>query len=357
MKPRRKKFLLGCAGLMLFASLPCARAEADPPSVVNSLAEDATAVVPTPSVPTWKPLETVNHPHKRHEAAFVQCEGRFYLLGGRKVKPVDIFDPATGMWTEGSRPPMEIHHFQPVVWDNKILMVGAMTGPYPREVSLDRILIYEPAIDQWTWGAEIPKDRRRGGAGALIYDGYLYLVSGIQNGHWDGWVPWLDRFDLKNQSWEQLPDAPRSRDHFQAAVIGDKIYAVGGRRSSGSTKQVFDLTIEEVDVYDIKIGQWLTLPPSSNLPIPRAGCFSLALGTELLVAGGESMLQPTAHNEIQSLDTITGKWRTSSQFERGRHGTGIVEWQGKLFTVAGSGGRGGQPELDSTEVLELDPTQ
>ena len=358
MNQRSPRILIGWAVLLIALCLSSGSVIADPPPAEidgNHATANVSPVHDSPKqiIPTWKPLETINRPHRRHEAAFVQCNGRFYLLGGRRVQPVDIFDPATRTWTEGSRPPMEIHHFQPVVWDDKILMVGAMTKGYPREKTLDRILVYEPEIDRWTWGAEIPKDRRRGGAGSVIHDGYLYLVSGIQNGHWDGWVPWLDRYDLKNQTWERLPDAPRSRDHFQAAVIGDEIYAAGGRRSSASTKQVLDLTIEEVDVYNIKTGQWRTLPKSSNLPIPRAGCFSFVRDSELVIAGGESMLQQRAHNEIHSLDTTTGKWRIDSRFDVGRHGTGIVQWEGKLYTVAGSGERGGTPELDTTEILKL----
>jgi N-acetylneuraminic acid mutarotase len=314
-------------------------------------AEDGSSAPTADTVASWTTLKTVGRPHARHEAAFVQCNDKFFLLGGRGIKPVDIFDPSTGVWTEGARPPMEIHHFQPVVWKQKIILAGAMTGKYPHEISLDRILIYEPSADRWTWASEIPPSRRRGGAGAVIHDGGLYLVCGIQNGHWDGWVPWLDRFDLDNESWETLPNAPRSRDHFQAAVIDGKIYSAGGRRSSTSTKQTFDLTIEEVDVFDVAKNQWSTLPPSSNFPIPRAGTFSFVLGDDLLVAGGESMFQRIAHDEVHALNTETGKWRLMSHFDQGRHGTGIAAWKDNLYTVAGSGGRGGSPELDTTETL------
>ncbi len=229
-----------------------------------------------------------------------------------------------------------------------------MTGPYPHETALDRILIYEPSNDAWSWGAEIPTDRRRGGAGVVIYEDKLYLCCGIQNGHWDGWVPWLDRLDLNTNVWEPLPDAPRVRDHFQAAVVGDKLYAAGGRKSSGVSRQVFDLTIAEVDVFDMPSGKWTTLPPASNLPIPRAGCFAFALGDELLIAGGESTTQRIAHNEVQALDTATGNWKTVSTFTTGRHGTGMIRWHDSLYTCAGSAGSagsGGAPELDSIEVL------
>ena len=32
----------------------------------------------------------------RHEHGYVQVGDRFYLLGGRRIQPVDIFDPVTG---------------------------------------------------------------------------------------------------------------------------------------------------------------------------------------------------------------------------------------------------------------------
>jgi len=45
---------------------------------------------------------------------------KIYLLGGRRIQPADIYDPATRTWTLGAPPPVEVHHFQPVVWENKI---------------------------------------------------------------------------------------------------------------------------------------------------------------------------------------------------------------------------------------------
>jgi len=296
----------------------------------------------------WETLDPQGRPHARHEAAFVKCGTKFYLLGGRRVQPVDIYDPVTMTWSEGSPPPVEIHHFQPVVWRDRIYFVGAMTGGYPRETALPRVLIYDPATDVWSEGPEIPAERRRGGAGAVVVGDQLYLVAGIINGHWDGNVPWLDRLDLTTGQWTVLPDAPRARDHFQAAVIDGRIYAGGGRRTSGVTNQVFDLTIAEVDVFDMAAQIWMTL--EEPLPTPRAGSFSLAWRGQYLVAGGESLTQRTAHDQIEAYDPMAGTWRALPSFVRGRHGAGLVEYEGALYTCSGSGNRGGNPELDSLEV-------
>src|SRR5690606_14433841 len=102
----------------------------------------------------------------------------------------------------------------------------------------------------------------------------------------------------------------RPRDHFQAAIVGEKLYAIGGRRSSAATGQTFELTVPEVDVYDFATGEWTTLPAVSNLPTPRAGTTSVVLNGEVVVIGGESAAQREAHGEVEALDPESGRWRT-----------------------------------------------
>ncbi len=302
----------------------------------------------------WVPLDTQGQMHPRHEAAFVAVGDKIYLLGGRRLQPVDILDPATGVWTNGAPPPVEVHHFQPVVWENKIWLVGAMTGGYPQERALDHIPVYDPATDSWSRGPSLPEHRRRGGAGAVIRDGKLYVVCGIINGHWDGHVAWLDELDLATGIWRERPDAPRARDHFQAALVSDKLYAAGGRRSWAARKEVFNHVEPMVDHYDFATGTWATLPsPAGDLPAPRAGSMSIAVGRHLVVAGGESMAQGTAHADVHALDTATGTWTAWPSFIRGRHGSGLARLGDRLYVASGSGNRGGKPELESVELLDL----
>lgn len=301
----------------------------------------------------WETLDPHGRPHPRHEAAFVACEGRFYLLGGRRIQPVDIYDPATQTWSQGAPPPVEIHHFQPVVWEGRILLAGAMTGPYPHETALPAILVYDPATDRWSEGAEIPADRRRGGAGAVVHDGTLYLVAGIIDGHWSGHVTWLDALDLRTGLWRRLADAPRARDHFQAGVLDGKIYAGGGRRSSAATNETFTHVEPLLDIYDLATDSWTTA--AAPLPVPRAGTFSTVVDGCYLVAGGESLAQREAHDEVDAYDPSTGAWRALPHFARGRHGAGLIWFDHALWTCSGSGSRGGRPELDSLEILRPFP--
>lgn len=290
----------------------------------------------------WETIKNETEPVARHEAAFIQVGNRYFLLGGRGIRPVSIYDSRSGAWTKGAQPPVEIHHFQPVVYDDEIYLLGAMTGGYPGETPLPNVYIYSPAQDAWRVGDEIPEDRRRGGAGAVLHDGLIYLVCGIRDGHRGDHKKWLDTYHPATGQWGRLPDAPRARDHFQAVIAEGKLYALAGRTTVAATNP-FENTIGVVDVYDLKAGTWSTLP--NEIPTQRAGTTALTLGSRILVVGGESNSQELAHADVEALDIRSGTWSALPPLNKGRHGTGIISDKGHLVMASGCGHRGGEPEL------------
>ncbi|CAN5304597.1 hypothetical protein BH23BAC1_BH23BAC1_22650 [soil metagenome] len=299
---------------------------------------------------SWLNLEAEGNAQERHENGLVRAGDKIILLGGRGMKPMDIYEIKTKKWSKGAQPPFEAHHMQAVSLDGLVYVVGAFTGPYPFETPLSNILIYDPEIDTWAIGPEVPADRRRGAAGVVTHDNKIYVVCGIINGHTSGWVNWLDEFDPATNQWKKLPNAPRSRDHVHAAVIDDKIYMAGGRRSGD--KSGFAATVKETDVYDIKSGKWTSLPsPGGDIPTTRAGSAAAVHKGNLLIMGGESGSQELSHNEVEMLDVKAGKWTALKPLQRGRHGTQAVFFEDKVVIGAGSGNRGGGPELNSFEVF------
>jgi hypothetical protein len=244
----------------------------------------------------------------------------------------------------GKAPPVELHHFQTLEYEGKVLIAGAFTGGFPGETPVPTLYFYDPASDEWSTGPEIPENRRRGAAGAFLRDGKLYLVAGLTDGHRSGWVPWFDVYDFVAKTWATLPDAPRARDHFQAVVIGDQLVLAGGRRS-GEGGNVFASVIKEVDVYDFGKNEWRTL--ASPLPTPRAGTSSLAVDSETLVIGGESA-RKQAHAEVEVLNLSTETWRSLTSLSGGRHATQPVWHKGAIYLQAGSVTRAGT-ETNSME--------
>jgi N-acetylneuraminic acid mutarotase len=313
--------------------------------VITLLTFDATAQI-------WRAIEPANLPDKRHENAMSHANGKLYLLGGRGLKSVDEYDPKKDTWVKLSNTPLEMSHFQAVSFKNEIYVLGAFTGSYPHETPIPDIYIFNPIKNQWRKGPEIPENRRRGAAGAFVLNDKIYLVCGIQDGHWDGQVTWFDEYNPATNTWQKLPEAPRPRDHVQVAVVDNKLYVAGGRLSTARINQVLNTTIAEVDVYDFKTGKWSTLDASNNIPTKRAGNTTVAWGKKILIIGGESDAHEVAHNEVEAFNTQTQKWEKYPSMHQGRHGTQAVSIHKKVFIAAGSANRGGGPELNTMEVLE-----
>lgn len=297
---------------------------------------------------SWTTIDPdAGSPTPRHETAFVQVGSKFYLLGGRGNKAVEVYDPAGRTWSSNQKPPLQLHHFQAVGLDGLLYVIGAFSGGCCSESPVENVYIYDPMDDEWIVGPQIPSDRQRGSAGAVVYNDQIYLIAGIRVGHQSGWVAWTDRYDPTTNSWQPLNDAPRARDHFHAAVASDRIYAIGGRRSGADG--IFNATVPEVDVYDLSTGEWSTLP--NDLPTKRAGTMSAVLGNEVIVIGGESGGQSEAHSQTEALNIATNEWRTLAALNEDRHGSQAIVSNGGIYIAGGSGGRGGGPELASLEAF------
>ncbi|MEP7268271.1 MAG: kelch repeat-containing protein [Saprospiraceae bacterium] len=302
---------------------------------------------------TWDTLKTTNECTARGESALAVVKGKIYLLGSRGIRPVDALDLNNLTWTALQKPPIELHHFQAVTYKNEIWVLGGLTGNYPHELPVDHIYIFNPSQNQWREGASLPNDRLRGSAGVTVYKNKIYLVSGIQDGHWDGHTPWLDEYNPKTNQWTKLADAPHARDHISVQVINNKLYVAGGRRTTAKTNNVINLKEPAVDIYDFKYNTWTTLPEASNIPTMRAGASAVAYKDQLILLGGESDTQVPAHSEVEALDTKSNRWKKLANLHRGRHGTGAVIIKNKIYIVGGAGNRGGGPELSSAEMLKL----
>ncbi len=299
----------------------------------------------------WTTIDATGEAKGRHENAFVEYNGKFYLLGGRGINPVNVFNPETNCWETKGESPMEIHHFQAVVYGDAIYLMGAMTGKYPKELPLENIWIYYPETDKWEKGAEIPIDRRRGGSGAVVYNDQIYIVGGIEYGHTSGTNNYFDSFDLKTGEWKVLTKAPHVRDHFPAIVVKDKLYCVGGRNTSvhqpDNFGAFFTATVPEVDVYDFQQETWTTL--KEELPVPTAAGGLVEIDNKLFYLGGEGS-RPQAYFETQCFDIKTGKWEQLSSLVHGRHGSGAIVYDNNIYIAAGSPNKGGG-NMNTIEVF------
>ncbi len=285
----------------------------------------------------------------RHETGGVVLNGKLYILGGRGTRSVSIYDPKTNSWDTGSTPPIELNHFQPIVFNDKIWVIGALTGSYPTELPVGGIYTYTPSTDTWAIAGVIPQARRRGSAAAVVHDRYVYVIGGNTNGHMPGATAWFDRFDPATGEWEVLEDALNARDHATASISNGKLVFTAGRRSA--YPNTFGNVVANTDVYDFKTASW-----SQGLEIPteRAGTMTVTVGNEVVVIGGEILKSKSALSEVEAYNVNNNIWRSLKPLTIGRHSGAAMVLNGEVHVVSGSEGRGGAPESIAHETLVID---
>ncbi len=299
----------------------------------------------------WQKLATRNDIAGRSECGMAEVDGKFYLIGGGEgIEPVQQFDPQTQQWVQKAEAPVMMHHFQAVGFNGKVYVLAAFgDNNYPNQVPLANVQIYNTKTDRWDTGAGLPAGRRRAGAGAAAYRGKLYLIDGIQHGHNSGTNSMFDEYDPVTNTWKTLPDAPHIRDHCTAAVIGDKLYAVGGRNTSlhdpNNFMSFFDKTVLEVDCYDFTTGKWMTL--AAKLPLGSGGGALVNLRNTLYYMGGERATKKTPNGPKKStyfLDpSAATEWTETDSLNIGRNGTAAVVYNDKIYLAGGAAGQGGPP--------------
>jgi N-acetylneuraminic acid mutarotase len=161
-----------------------------------------------------------------------------------------------------------------------------------------------------------------------VHGGKIYYAGGLYNG---AAVNWFDEYDPTTDTWTSLTDMPEARDHFQAAVVGDRFYAIGGRNTA------INATTTVNDAYDFGSASWVTgLAP---LPTPRGGFAAAAIGTTIFLIGGEGggRTYPT----VEGYDTGTNQWTHYADMPTARHGIEGAVCNGAIYIADGGLKQGG----------------
>ena len=328
--------------------------------------------------PVWIPIVDGSGPTARHEAGFVE-DGNgngFFLLGGRETQSVQHFDLSGQVWQTTSTASEKLHHFQPVPFNGLIYLMGAMEGNCcfaENEKPVATLKILDPSTGEISNGPGIPAKHQQGAAGAVAHGEWIYVAGGITGGHGDddtrvgdpgGSVTTnlltFSRYKPSTNTWEELPDIPRGRDHFQAVAVGDRIYLVGGRTTETPFPNFWKqpAQIPEVDVFDISDMEWVT-HTIQPLAVPRAGAMAAALGAHIYLIGGEGgdghdQNGDPAHNRVDILDTVNETWSTGPTLSPPRHGTGAAVCADDIYIAAGAKTRGGQDPVDDFHALDTE---
>ena len=160
-------------------------------------------------------------------------------------------------WTELASPEYDVYKTKPVVYNNKIYVVGGQT--YSTWDRVTKVQIYDIETDSWSYGTDCPRNQGPHELQPIEYNGKIYCFSGND---YDYPSPpnKMDIYDIETDSWESI-ETPYNLKKYSASCIDGKIYICNGTDSNYN----YDTTLY---IYDIEANTWTTGP---NQPVATFG--------------------------------------------------------------------------------------
>uniref|UniRef100_A0A182K984 BTB domain-containing protein n=1 Tax=Anopheles christyi TaxID=43041 RepID=A0A182K984_9DIPT len=160
----------------------------------------------------------------------------------------------------------------------------------------------------------------------------------------------VECYDLREEKWYQVAEMPTRRCRAGLAVLGDKVYAVGGFNGS--------LRVKTVDVYDPVLDQWTT---SHNMEARRSTLGVAVLNNCIYAVGGFD--GSTGLSSAEMFDPKRQEWRLIASMSTRRSSVGVGVVNGLLYAVGGYDGASRQclasverynPSTDTwTQIAEM----
>ncbi len=279
-------------------------------------------------------------PVVRFEGAAAVVGNRLYAFGGfadglGAQTAVDVYDPATGQWSPLTPLPRAITHVQAATIGTRVHLAGGFEGTSPG-VAIADVLSYDTQSNQWSTG-EIPDlPAPRASAGFVALGTRLHYLGGLQADRRTDTTDHLV-YDTANPGPGWIASAPmlETKNHFQAVVLGGRIYVIGGQRGhdGGNTN------LTSAHVYDPGSKQWAAIAP---LPEPRSH-FELSIFTwngRIVLGAGVSNTVPNVAS-VFAYDPASDRWTRWPDLPAARRSPILQRIGTQLIYATGAGGAGG----------------
>ena len=197
--------------------------------------------------------------------------------------------------------------------------------PNPGDMTLDRVQAYDPVTNTWAPKRSMPTTRAR--MAAVTFDGMIYVFGGASRR--GGKV--LDAVEVFNPeagergAWKKLAKLPKALAATSAAVVGDKIYVIGGW-DRGAQKEVYGTVFE----YDPKED---TFDQKRDMPTPRGGLGVAVLQGKIYAIGGWNLEEVL--NVVEVYDPATDTWEAKKPMPVQKALFGITTLSGRIFAIGG----------------------
>lgn len=289
-------------------------------------------------------------------------EGMIYIGGGIPVDDAKFtnqfsrYNSKKNKWEILTPMPERRHHVTISATEDHIFAIGGFIGGFPDWQAQDSVYVYSPRDNSWENGVSLSSPR--GEHVSAVVGGKIYVIGGRTRStpnaqhyktHHD--TKFNEVFDPQTSKWTQAAPAPTARNSAASVVIDGKIYVVGGRQNqTNKNGDVRIVNVPNLEVYDPVTDSWES---RAAMPIAQGGLAAAVADGKLYVFGGEQWYP----EEIVSAnswvyDPETNRWEALPNMPTPRHGLAAAALGSNIHVFGGSAVNG-LGAVDAHEVFKI----
>lgn len=208
-----------------------------------------------------------------------------------------------------------------VTWLGRLVVAGGLT---PDGGASSLVHLWSPGDNRWLPGPPLPRPLHH--TALAVLGDRLYLVGGYTNAPGQDWVPQTAVASLGDgeAAWREEPPLPSPRGALAAAVAGGVLVAMGGE-AGGSP-------LGSTSVYDPASRAWRAGPDLSR---PREHLAAASAGDRVYAIAGRTGAEGN-FTVVESLSPTGDRaWRREPDLARSRGGIGADAVNGILCVAGG----------------------
>lgn len=237
------------------------------------------------------------------------------------------YDAANDIWTEKANLPGGRANHGGAAIGTKLYAVGGDDA----NVNFNSLVEYDSVLN--TWSTKNPMTTERSFPGVTEAGSKLYVIGGTNP---SGVLDIVEEYNPATDFWETVAPLPQGRMGVGATSVNGIVYAIGGAIDTGGQLQ----SVGTVTAYDPTNDTWMTLTP---MPTPRITPAVAVLGGKIYAIGGSNvpgLLSPGIVNTVEVYDPATDTWSQAPAMPTARHQLGAEAFDGRIYAFGGLAGPG-----------------
>ncbi|MEM7455630.1 MAG: hypothetical protein AAF456_14855 [Planctomycetota bacterium] len=214
-----------------------------------------------------------------------------------------------------------------ISYDGNLYRLGGFNARNEEGDDQDLHSVNEFAVfdhDSKNWRQLTPMPTARSSFDAVVVNNTVYVVGGwvMEGAKEQVWCDTALSFDLSDESaqWEQLPDVPFRRRAISLGYQGEQLFVIGGMEPGGTTRQVA--------IFNLNSREWSEgpeLPGEESMEGFGSSCFNI----------GGTLVASTYGGNVYRLNEAGDNWELITKMETGRFFHRLLPVSDSAFALFG----------------------